>query len=144
MPTAGAAAMLRHDAELALQRERQPDADREAVEGGDQRFLQIDVTGLAAAAPVEQRVVRIRRANGVLFTLADHRHIVAAADHANETRHVGYRGFIDPLQRRREVLLQDQGNNVMPFEVELGAGADIAQRRERRDHRRTARSSSDF
>jgi len=47
---------LRHDAQLALQREREPDADRQAVDRGDQRLLEIGVARLTAAAPVEERI----------------------------------------------------------------------------------------
>src|SRR5436309_1650308 len=50
---------VRHDAELALQGEREPDADREAIDRGDQRLFQIGVARLAAAAPVKQRIVGI-------------------------------------------------------------------------------------
>jgi hypothetical protein len=54
------------------QREREPDADREAVDRRDQRLLEIDVARLAAAAPVEQRIVRVlvRRAHALGLVLA--------------------------------------------------------------------------
>jgi len=42
-----------------LQREREPDADREAIDRRDQRLFQVGVARLAAAAPVEERIVRI-------------------------------------------------------------------------------------
>ena len=48
-----------HHAQLALQDDVEPDADREAVDGGDQRLFQVDVLRLAAAAPVEHRIVRV-------------------------------------------------------------------------------------
>ena len=39
-----------------------------------------------------------RRTDGLLFALADHGHIVATADHAQEPRHVGYGSLVDALQ----------------------------------------------
>jgi hypothetical protein len=51
--------ILCHHPKLTLQRERQANADREAIYRCDQRLLQIGVARLTTTAPVKQRIVRI-------------------------------------------------------------------------------------
>ena len=64
--------ILRHHAQLALQDDVETDADREAVDRGDQRLFEVDVLRLSAAAPMEQRIVRVlvRRALALRLVLA--------------------------------------------------------------------------
>jgi hypothetical protein len=50
---------IRHHAKLALQREREADADRKSVDRGNERLLEIGIRRLPAAAPEEERVVGI-------------------------------------------------------------------------------------
>src|SRR6185312_10742213 len=62
-----------HHPKLTLQDDVEPDADGEAVDRGDQRLLEIHVLRLSAAAPVEQRTVRIlvRRALPLCLVLGE-------------------------------------------------------------------------
>src|SRR5204862_7577618 len=58
-----------HHPQLALQCQRQADPHGEAVDGGNERLLEIDVGRLAPAAPMEDRAVRILVRRALAFGL---------------------------------------------------------------------------
>src|SRR5262245_43163302 len=73
---------LRHHAELALQDQIQSDADRKAVDRRDQRLLETDIVRLAAAAPMEDRAVRVlmRRALPLRLITRKKLHVATGAE----------------------------------------------------------------
>ena len=71
-----------HHAQLALQCEREPDADGKPVDRGDQRLFEVRVGRRAAAAPVEQRIVGIlvRRADALGLVFGEELDVATCAE----------------------------------------------------------------